>query len=245
MHGAGDRNCLGSRSLQQRPKRASTAMPGRDRNQVKFAKWAVILKVSAPEKADVLKKIRDATKWCRLGGRQYETLKMQKVSKHRVEVTWPRPISEETCTRFFKSALGPDKWRSQVLWPAGVSGTEAVIPDRCPSSEQVQLRLTFAKAEKKEEQKAEKKEEKGANEKKKKEKGEDKEKEKEKKKPKMKPSVKKKPASMKPFVQGSDSDSDDNSDSEPDPAPPKKVPKKKSSDSDSDDNSDSEPDPAP
>ena len=64
-------------------------------------------------------------------------------------------------------------------------------------------------------------------------------------KPKMKPSVKKKPASMKPFVQGSDSDSDDNSDSEPDPAPPKKVPKKKSSDSDSDDNSDSEPDPAP
>ena len=222
-------------------------MPGRDRNQVKFAKWAVNLNLNW-QGADVLQKIRDATKVTkgRVRGRRFETLKMQKVSKRRVEVTWPGPISEDTCTRFFKSALGPDNWRSQVLWPAGVSGTEAVTPDACPVEEMrakkaasVQSRLTFAKAGKKEEQKAEKKEEKGANEKKKKEKGEDKEKEKEKKKPK------KKPASMKPFVQGSDSDSDDNSDSEPDVAPPKKVPKKKSSDSDSDDNSDSEPDPAP
>ena len=57
---------------------------------------------------------------------QFETLKVHKVSKHRVEVTWPGPVSEDTCTRFFSKALGNRKWRSEVLWPAGVCGTEGV-----------------------------------------------------------------------------------------------------------------------
>jgi hypothetical protein len=102
-------------------------MPARDRNKVKFATWGVYLTVEARKHAYVFKKLKDATELtkARVPGGPPATLQAEKKSKHRVEITWPQAISEDTCVRFLRIALG-DSWGSQLGRPAGVSGTEAV-----------------------------------------------------------------------------------------------------------------------
>ena len=50
-----------------------------------------------------------------------QPLVLTKVSKNKVEVAWPFPVSADTCVRVLKLALG-DNWRSFVTDPAGVQG---------------------------------------------------------------------------------------------------------------------------
>ena len=50
-----------------------------------------------------------------------QPLVLTKVSKNKVEVAWPFPVSADTCVRVVKLALG-NNWRSFVTDPAGVQG---------------------------------------------------------------------------------------------------------------------------
>ena len=57
----------------------------------------------------------------RVPGSTNQPLVLEKVSRNKVEVAWPLPVSADTCARFLKLALG-DNWRDFVTGPAGVQG---------------------------------------------------------------------------------------------------------------------------
>ena len=50
-----------------------------------------------------------------------QRLVLERFSKNKVEVAWPRPVSADPCARFLQLALG-DNWRNFVTDPAGVQG---------------------------------------------------------------------------------------------------------------------------
>ena len=50
-----------------------------------------------------------------------QPLVLEKVSRNKVEVAWPRAVSFDTCVRLLKLALG-DNWRNFGTDPAGVQG---------------------------------------------------------------------------------------------------------------------------
>ena len=134
------RSQLGSRCtgklLQQVQQQASVPMTpnrtrcriGRDRNIVRFHKWCVYIKDEGPINGEgpflqrTLDKLKDVkTRTARVPGLPNQPLVLTKVSKNKVEVTWPFPVSADTCVRVVKLALG-NNWRSFVTDPAGVQG---------------------------------------------------------------------------------------------------------------------------
>ena len=96
---------------------------GRDRNAVKFSKWGFYIYGESTEAQKSVQSLRAAasTRKARVLGGPNQSLVFTKVSKNKVEVAWPRPVSVDTCTRLLKQALG-EKWRKFVTDPAGVQG---------------------------------------------------------------------------------------------------------------------------
>ena len=110
------------------PQRASVPMLpkafllGRDRNKVKFSKWGFYFK-AGKKPQNSMKRLKAAASIhkARVPGSTNQPLVLEKVSRNKVEVAWPLPVSADSCARFLKLALG-DKWRNFVTDPAGVQG---------------------------------------------------------------------------------------------------------------------------
>ena len=101
---------------------------GRERNAVKFSVWHFYMHgTNGSQHMDVLKKLRatcSAQKANTPGGGRRQTLQMDKVTKTKVEITWPAPCVFDNVTRVIQRALGPN-WKEFVTVPAGTAGTEA------------------------------------------------------------------------------------------------------------------------
>ena len=98
-----------------------TGLLGRDRNKVKFSKWGFYFKAGKkPQNSMKRLKAAASSHKARVPG-GHSSLVWEKVSKNKVEVAWPLPVSADTCARFLKLALG-DNWRNFVTDPAGVQG---------------------------------------------------------------------------------------------------------------------------
>ena len=96
---------------------------GRDRNRVKFNVWGFYLKGEGSEVKKTLNTLKAAAETHKArvpGGTQ--ALVLQKVSR-KVQVTWPRPVTADACSRILRNALGK-KWRDLVTDPAGVQGAD-------------------------------------------------------------------------------------------------------------------------
>ena len=119
------------------PQRASmpggreyTGLRGRDRNKVKFSKWGFYFKAGArpASSENSMKRLKAAASShkARVPGSTNQPLVLEKVSKNKVEVAWPLPVSADTCARFLKLALD-DNWRNFVTDPAGVQGAHEEV----------------------------------------------------------------------------------------------------------------------
>ena len=75
-----------------------------------------------------MKKLRDCAsiQKARVPGGPNQPLVLEKVSRNKVEVAWPLPVSADTCARFLKLALD-DNWRNFVTDPAGVQGAHEEV----------------------------------------------------------------------------------------------------------------------
>ena len=103
----------------------SKASFGRDRNRnkVKFSKWGFYLKGVGSKLQKTMTSLRAAasTVKARVPGGPNQDLVLEKVSRNKLEVSWPLQVSADTCARFLKLALGVE-WRTFVTDPAGVQG---------------------------------------------------------------------------------------------------------------------------
>ena len=111
---------------------------GRGRNKVKFKTWGVYLKGDGEWLRNTLRSSRGAveTHKARVPGSANQALTLQKVSRTKVLISWPLPVSADACARVLKLALG-DNWRDFVTDPAGVQGahdTAATADEGVPSS---------------------------------------------------------------------------------------------------------------
>ena len=101
---------------------------GRDRNAVKFSVWHFYMNgTNGSQHMEVLKKLRakcSESKAKKPGGGAMQTLQMVKVTKTKVQITWPAPCVFDNVTRVIQRALGPN-WKEFVTIPAGAAGTEA------------------------------------------------------------------------------------------------------------------------
>ena len=99
-------------------------MLGRDRNKVKFNIWSFYLKDGKGHQS-TLKSLNNTAKTCkaRVPGSANQALGLQSVSRNKVQISWPLPVSADACTRILKLALG-DNWRDLVTDPAGVQGAD-------------------------------------------------------------------------------------------------------------------------
>ena len=98
---------------------------GRKRNKVKFNIWGLNLKGDSKDLQRTLKSLKAAaeTHKARIPGSVNQALTLQKVSRNKVEVSWPRPVTADACTRVLRLALGKN-WRNLVTDPAGVQGAD-------------------------------------------------------------------------------------------------------------------------
>ena len=100
---------------------------GRDRNKVKFSKWGFYFKAGKkPQNSMKRLKAAASSHKARVPGSTNQPLVLEKVSKNKVEVAWPLPVSADTCARFLKLALD-DNWRNFVTDPAGVQGAHEEV----------------------------------------------------------------------------------------------------------------------
>ncbi len=111
-------------------------MRGRERNTIKFNIWAFYLKGDGKGLHNTLKYLKEATAThkARVPGSANQALTLQKVSRNKVQVSWPRPVSADACARVLKLALGAN-WREFVTDPAGVQGahqTAATAEEEVP-----------------------------------------------------------------------------------------------------------------
>jgi len=95
---------------------------GRDRNKVKFTKCGFYVR-DGKKPQNSMKMLMEAAsiQKARVPRMKLQPLVLEKVSRNKVEVGWPLPVSADTCVRFLKLALG-DNWRNFVTDPAGVQG---------------------------------------------------------------------------------------------------------------------------
>ena len=103
-------------------------MIGRDRNKVKHDKWHFYLRINpdCAKMTETIKKLKETVEAStgRKPGGSNEPLKMERPTAKTVEITWPTPVSNDTCTRVLKFALGQN-WKAYVSPPAGVgAGTQ-------------------------------------------------------------------------------------------------------------------------
>ena len=100
---------------------------GRERNAVKFSVWHFYMHgTNGSQHMDVLKKLRATCSEAKAKkpGSAMQPLQMEKLTKTKVQITWPAPCVFDNCTRVIQRALGPN-WKEFVTIPAGTAGTEA------------------------------------------------------------------------------------------------------------------------
>ena len=135
------RRRLGSRALEQLERRtpgtvrsagsvmsmASTGL-GRNRNTKKFSRWGFYFRSQdGMHNNVVLRKLRDhvSTVMARVpGGGPMQSVEMEKKSRTRVELSWPKAITVDGCIKVIAKALG-ENWKKDVTEPAGVPGSGA------------------------------------------------------------------------------------------------------------------------
>ena len=98
---------------------------GRDRSKVKFDIWGVYLKGEGKDLKSTLKSLQDAagSHKARVPGGKQQDLTLESVSRNKVQVSWPRPVSADACAPVLRIALGQN-WRERVTDPAGVLGAD-------------------------------------------------------------------------------------------------------------------------
>ena len=111
---------------------------GRARNKHKFSKWSFYLVGDGFKNNETVKKVREncnSTK-ARVAGGPPQSLRMEKITKNKVEITWPAAVVVDTCVRVLKNALG-DNWKDCVTEPSGVRGSEqeAATDEAAPGEE--------------------------------------------------------------------------------------------------------------
>ena len=104
---------------------APAASFGRERNNVRYSTWGVYLKGEGKGLKSTLRRLQDAASChkAKVPGRKQQDLRFEKVSRHKVQISWPRPVSADACARVLKLALG-ENWRDLVTDPAGVQGAD-------------------------------------------------------------------------------------------------------------------------
>ena len=106
---------------------APKALLGRERNKLKYCKWAFYLQGDASRAQLTMKLVREAASAqkarARVPGGPRQPLVVEKVSKTKVEIAWPLPVSADSCCLLLKKALG-GSWKDRVTAPAGVLGTD-------------------------------------------------------------------------------------------------------------------------
>ena len=102
---------------------APKAILGRGRNRVKYCRWGFYLKGDGRRAQLSMKSLRATatTQKARVPRGPKQSLVVGKVSKNKVEVAWPLPVSADSCCLLLKRALG-GSWRNFVTDPAGVQG---------------------------------------------------------------------------------------------------------------------------
>ena len=103
--------------------RASAAMLTRERNQVKYKSWHFYLVSREGRKNnEIIKKLRGAcdSMTGRKPGAPNEPLHMEKLTKTKVQITWPMPCTIDACARVLKRAIGED-WKKYATRPAGAA----------------------------------------------------------------------------------------------------------------------------
>ena len=111
---------------------------GRDRNKVKCDIWGVYLKGDGEAVRKTLKILKTAAAAykARVPGGTSQALTLQKVSRNKVQVSWPRPVCADAFAKVLKLTLG-DSWRDLVTDPAGVQGAQeapATAEEEAPPS---------------------------------------------------------------------------------------------------------------
>ena len=85
-------------------------MIGRDRNKVRYQSWHFYLQLhdDAQKSTETINKLKEAcdSMMGRKPGGKNEPLKMERPTTKKVEITWPTPVSNDSCTRVLKKALG-------------------------------------------------------------------------------------------------------------------------------------------
>ena len=98
---------------------------GRGRNQVKYGRWGFYLTGDGRLAQQTMKLVEQGASCQKAraeGGGPRQALVVEKVSKTKVEIAWPLPVSADTCCLLLKKALG-GSWKDRVTPPAGVLGT--------------------------------------------------------------------------------------------------------------------------
>ena len=102
----------------------------RDRNQVKYQSWHfyLLLHDDAKKGTETINKLTEAcdSMTGRKPGGKNEPLKMERPTPKKVEITWPTPVSHDSCTRVLTKALGQN-WKVYVSAPSG-AGTRTQVP---------------------------------------------------------------------------------------------------------------------
>ena len=105
-------------------------MIGRDRNQVRYQSWHfyLLLQSDAQKSTETFNKLKEAcdSMMGRKPGGKNEPLKMERPTPKKVEITWPTPVSNDSCTRVLKKALGQN-WKLYASAPSG-TGTRTQVP---------------------------------------------------------------------------------------------------------------------
>ena len=93
---------------------------GRNRNKNKISMWGFYFQGNAKSAERCLKCLKDAasTTKGRVLRRPSQALVLKKVSRNRVEVTWPRPVCGDACALFLSMALG-EQWMTDATYLAG------------------------------------------------------------------------------------------------------------------------------
>ena len=104
---------------------APAASFGRERNNVRYSTWGVYLKGEGKGLKSTLRRLQDAASChkAKVPGRKQQSLRFEKVSRNKVQISWPRPVCADACARVLKIALGHN-WRVCVTDPAGVLGAD-------------------------------------------------------------------------------------------------------------------------
>ena len=94
---------------------------------MKYSAWHFYMRgTNGAQNNDVLKKLREtcSESMAKKPGSSMQPLQMEKLTKTKVQISWPAPCVFDNAVRILKRALGAN-WKDFVTDPAGTAGTQA------------------------------------------------------------------------------------------------------------------------